>query len=389
MESIKNYRPTRLEVNLDHIRYNSKILRDKIGDSKWICVVKADMYGAGIRGTWQVLEECGVDMYATATINEAIELRRLGTDLDILCLGYTSPDHYNYIFEYDLTPNIFSLQDARVLSAMAEDRGRILPIHLSLDTGMTRLGFRPGDEAVDQVVEISKLDNIKIGGIFSHYYQSEYKDNSSSVHQVQIFNDFCNKLEDLGIDLGIKHMSNSAGVDTMRDYILDGVRSAFIPLGYHTARWMEDLAPIKPSMELKTRITRIATVPKGTTISYNARYTTIKDQTTIATLPIGYADGYPRCLSNIGQVLVGDRLCTIRGSICMDQMMVELEGVQAQVGDEVILYGYSPGAPSIEDVADLAGTINSELSTIVSKRVPRVYIENGRVVAVDDYLDRF
>lgn len=388
MKELKDYRSTRLEVNLDHLRYNIGILKEKIKDSKWICVVKADFYGAGIRHTYKILEESGVDMFACATINEAIELRDLGTDLDILLLGYTSPDHYPYIIEHDLSANIFSLEDARALARLAKENNTRAKIHLSVDTGMTRLGFRPDDRAVEEIKEISKLENIQICGIFSHYYQSEEKDRSASLKQVEIFTDFVAKLEDANISLGIKHMSNSAAVDTMDDYRFDAVRSAFLPLGYHTDPWLKDISPVKPTLELKTKITRIQVVPKGTTISYNARYTTHKDQTVIATLPIGYADGYPRCLTNKGQVFINGKMCPIRGSICMDQMMVELDRVEASVGDEVVLFGYQDGGPSLEDLANLAGTINSEISTTVSRRIPRVYLENGQVASIDDYLER-
>ena len=377
----KRCRDTRLEINLDNIEYNFRLLKKEIGSAKFISVVKANFYGAGIRGLWNFMEELGADIFATATLSEAIELRDLGASIPILIMGYTPTEDYEYALKNDVMLSVFDLEEAKVLNDVAMDMDTTAKVHISLDTGMTRLGIREDEDVQNIIININDLSNISIQGVYTHFTESEVEDSEVTNHQLEKFMEMCKSVEK-DVDLGIKHISNSAAVFSKHESVLDGVRNAATPLGYHTG---EPLAELKPSLELKTKITRIRTVAPGTKISYNGTYTT-KDEEKIATLSIGYADGMLRSFSNKGYVTVDGHKAPIRGTICMDQMMIDVTGIDCAVGDDVVIYGYTPGTITIDEQASLIGSINTELTTLISRRVPRVYLKNGKIVQIIDYL---
>ncbi len=387
MINFSDVRPTYLEVDIDAILYNLKLLREKIGDDvELMATVKGDFYGLGIRETWKYLDENGVDSYCVATMNEAIELRKLGTKKDILILGYTSPRQYKHLVEYDIMPAMYDVDDAKKLSDMAMEAGKKAKIHIKVDTGMTRIGFDISEESANKVAEISKMEGIIIDGIFSHFTSSEEIDKTKTHEQAKMFYEFIKKLEDLGVDYGKKHLANSAAVIDLPEYNEDIIRNGYNLTGMHDSTVKIENLPIKLVSQLKTEIARVRKVPKGTGVSYNSKYVTQEEGEVIATLPVGYADGYKRKLTGVGEVLINGKRAKIRGSICMDQMMVDVTDIDCKAGDEVILFGYEENAPTTAELAELLDTGNIDIHSTLTRRVPKVYIKDGEAVAMTDYL---
>ena len=374
-------RDTRLEINIDNIKYNTKLIKDQIKNAKFISVVKGDFYGAGTRGLYKIMEELGADMFAVACISEALELRNLGTELDILLLGYTPRHQYDIAIKNNLTVTIFELEDGIELNQSAKKLDKKVKVHLSVDTGMARLGFVDDENLLDSIKEICSLEYIEIEGIFSHLTESEVIGSKITQEQLDKFLDICERVDQV-VNIPIKHIANSAAVFVREDTIMDAVRNGANPLGMYLGVKGVNL---KPTMELKTIITRIKPAPQGTRVSYNSTYVTPNEQI-LATLPIGYADGLPRQLSNKGHVVINGQKAPIRGTICMDQMMVDVTDINCQIGDDVTIFGYTDGAITLRDQAAVAGTIDTELSAGITKRVPRVYLENNQVVDIVDYL---
>ena len=388
MYSIEEIRPTHLEVHLDRLIYNLRSIRNRIGDDvKLIAVIKGDVYGMGVKGTLKTFDENGVDMYGVATVEEGIELRRVGTKKDILIVGYTPPSQYKRAIEYDITMTIFDLDEAKELEKVAREMDKTANIHIKIDTGMTRIGFEPIDESVEDIVEISKLDNVKITGTFTHFTDSEMTDKSVTKDQADLYFNFIKEMEKRGVNPGVKHISNSSATIDLEEYQLDGVRVGCALLGLYFDTVDIEKMPVKLTVQLVSTISRVRTVPKGTTVGYNRTYTVEKDNTDIATIPAGYADGYQRCLSNKGYVSVNGQKAPIRGLICMDQMMVDTTGINAKVGDRVVFYGFEEGAPDIFEIAKLAETHFIDLVSALKRRVPIIYYMNGKIVGVTDYME--
>lgn len=387
MIDFKNVRPTYLEVDIDAILYNLKLLKEKIGDDvELMATVKGDFYGLGIRETWKYLDDNGADSYSVATLNEGIELRKLGTKKDILVLGYTSPRQYPLLLEYDIMPAMFDLEDAKKLSELAIAAGKNAKIHIKVDTGMTRIGFDTSEESMDKVAEISKLEGIVIDGIFSHFTSSEEIDKTKSHEQAKMFYGFIEGLDKREANYGKKHLANSAAVIDLPEYNEDIIRNGYNLTGMHDDTVHIDRLPIKLVSQFKTEIARVRKVPKGTGVSYNSSYVTEKEGQVIATLPVGYSDGYKRALTGKADVLVNGKRARIVGSICMDQMMIDVTDIDCKAGDEIILFGHVENAPTTAELAALLNTGNIDIHSTVGRRVPRVYIKDGKAVAMTDYL---
>ncbi|MFB0971785.1 MAG: alanine racemase [Neofamilia sp.] len=387
MIDFKNVRPTYLEVDIDAILYNLKLLKEKIGDDvELMATVKGDFYGLGIRETWKYLDDNGADSYSVATLNEGIELRKLGTKKDILVLGYTSPRQYPLLLEYDIMPAMFDLEDAKKLSELAIAAGKNAKIHIKVDTGMTRIGFDTSEESMDKVAEISKLEGIVIDGIFSHFTSSEEIDKTKSHEQAKMFYGFIEGLDKREANYGKKHLANSAAVIDLPEYNEDIIRNGYNLTGMHDDTVHIERLPIKLVSQFKTEIARVRKVPKGTGVSYNSSYVTEKEGQVIATLPVGYSDGYKRALTGKADVLVNGKRARIVGSICMDQMMIDVTDIDCKAGDEIILFGHVENAPTTAELAALLNTGNIDIHSTVGRRVPRVYIKDGKAVAMQDYL---
>ncbi|QSQ07865.1 Alanine racemase 1 [Koleobacter methoxysyntrophicus] len=378
-------RPTWAEVYLDNIVHNIREIR-RITDKKAevMAVVKADGYGHGAVEVARKALDNGADRLAVAILDEGLQLRRAGITAPILILGYTPEGQVETAVEQDMALTVYTLEGAEAVSRIAGNKGTKAKIHIKLDTGMGRLGFLPEEKSISDIVKIFHLPDIIIEGIFTHFATADEKDKTYTRKQFERYMWVCSRLEEEGITLPIRHVANSAAIIDFPEMHLDMVRAGLILYGMYPS---EDVnrarLSLKPAMALKTRIAHVKKLPPGCSISYGATFTTTRDSI-IATLPLGYADGYTRLLSNKGEVLVKGRKAPVVGRVCMDQCMIDVTHIEGVgVGDEVVLFGRQQGSViSAEDVAGQIGTINYEVVCMVGKRVPRLYFEGGKPVSV-------
>lgn len=389
MEKTTNIRPTYVEVNLDNLAHNyTEIRRIVRKETEIMPVIKANGYGHGAIELAKLYTTLGVNRLAVSLLNEAIELRRAGIDKPILILNFTPDYQMIEVAANDLTQAIYRYEDAVALSEAAKEMDKKLKIHIKLDTGMSRIGFLPSEDSLDNILNISQLPNLEIEGIFTHFAKSDEADKSFTRLQFDRFMRMVEALENKGLVIPLKHISNSSAIIDLPEYNLDIVRPGIILYGYYPSDEVKkERIDIKPAMTLRTVISNIKTLPAETGISYNHVYTT-PAEARIATVPIGYADGYPRTLTGKGQVFVAGRRVTIEPRICMDQMMFDATGLgDVKVGDEVIYFGYrNKDWPSVDEVAKTFGTINYEIICMMGRRLPRVYIKDGRIIKTLDYL---
>ena len=378
----------RADVDLDAIHHNLSLAKSVINkDTQLMAVIKADGYGHGAN---QIAKYCDdvIDRYAVAIPEEGIDLRKAGFTKPINLLGYTHPTQYEDVINYDLIPAIFTLDMAKTLSQKALSMNKTVKIHIKLDTGMSRIGFADNEKSVDVIKEISLLPNLEVDGIFSHFARADEKDKSVARSQFERFTNFVNKLKSKGLEIPNCHISNSAAIMELSDMNLQIVRSGIITYGLYPSEEMDkENFKIIPAMELKSQVSFVKTLKAGTPVGYGGTYVTDKE-TVIATIPVGYADGYPRSLSNKGRVIIKGQSAPIVGRVCMDQFMVDvtcIEGVKQ--GDEVTLMG-KEGEKfiSCEELSGLAGSFNYEFVCNISKRVPRVYYKDGEIVDVVTYV---
>jgi alanine racemase len=322
-------------------------------------------------------------------LDEAIQLRNNGIDVPILILSYTDPSRADEIISNDVTQTVFSHDLAAALSDAAVKQGRKVRIHIKIDTGMTRVGFMPGYSAVKNVVEISKLPGIIIEGLFTHFASADETDKSYTYMQFERFMSIVSELNRIGVYIPIKHVANSAAVIEFPEMHLDMVRPGIILYGmYPSEEVSRERIHLKPAMTMKANVILVKDVEKGTPISYGRIFTTSRDSK-IATIPIGYADGYTRLLNGKARVLINGEFAPVVGKICMDQCMVDVTDMENEVhtGDEVVLSGRQGDREiTIEDIAGSIGTINYEVVSVIGKRIPRVYLQDGRISGVLNYL---
>lgn len=376
------------EIDLDKLAKNIRNIKALIDeDSLLTGVIKANGYGHGAVDIAETILENGADRLAIATVREGVELREAGFDVDILILGYTRDEDLPLVLEYDLTQTIFLLQQAEYLNKLAKEAGKIVKIHIKLDTGMSRIGFLKREDSIEDILEISKLENLEIEGIFTHFSTADSKDKTYTMKQVENFNYMVDKLEERCLQIPIKHVSNSAAIMDLPELNYDMVRAGIIQYGTYPSNEVDkSRLDLEPIMTIKTILSNVKELDEGTDIGYGRTYTT-KGKEKIGTMPIGYADGFFRLLSNIGEVGIKGKRAKIAGNVCMDQTMINLEGIEdPEIADEIIIIGDGKNGPAIEEHADKIGTINYELETVVGRRIPRVYIKNGEVIKVVDYL---
>jgi alanine racemase len=388
---INGIRPVWMEVNLDNLAHNIRQIRNNVtAPASIMGIVKADGYGHGALEVSRVLIEEGVQRLGVAVLDEAIELRQDGIDVPILILGYTPPELFERVLEYDITPTLYSFEDAVKLSDLASQKGQRAKIHLKLDTGMGRIGMIPGEDSAEKVSNIYKLPGIIIEGIFTHFSVADEKDKTYTRGQYEKFTQFVNALKERGIEIPIRHAGNSATSIDLPEMHLDMVRPGVILYGLYPSDEVDrKKVPLKPLASLKAVIAHVKTVPPGTSIGYGRKYISTGERV-IATLPIGYADGYTRLLSGKAEVLVHGVRAPLAGNICMDQCMIDVTGIEGvKVGDEAVLMGQQ-GQDSItaEELGSLLGTINYEIVCMIGKRVPRVYIKNGRIQKIKNGVGR-
>ena len=382
-------RPVWAEIDLDRLAHNIREARRVTpGSSRIMAAVKADGYGHGAVEASKVFLENGADRLATATLGEAIQLRRHGVEAPILVLGYVPEYLYPLLLEHDVSATIYRLGHANALSAAAFEAGREAVVHVKVDTGMGRLGLRV-DEAAEAIMEIDNLPGVEVEGVFTHFAVSDEADKTYTKGQFEKYMRVIEELGDRGFDVSVKHVSNSAAIIDLPEYSLDMVRPGTMLYGLYPSPHVDHKrVHLLPAMALKAKVSHVKTVPPGTGLSYGLTHST-EGESRIATLPVGYADGYSRGLSNVGEVTIDGRRAPIVGRVCMDQCMVDVTDTrQVKVGDTVTLFGDgSDGTPTVEEVAGWLSTIADEVTCRIGRRVPRVYLRSGEVVAVRDCLN--
>ncbi|MDD7402345.1 MAG: alanine racemase [Butyribacter sp.] len=388
---MKEYYRVQANIDLSAIRQNvinaKKLLTD---NTKMMAIVKADAYG---HGAVEVAGEINdlVDAYGVAILEEGIELRQAGFTKPILILGFTSEPQYKAMIDFDIATAVFQKDMAEKMSAIAVDMGKKARVHIKLDTGMSRIGFALNDKSLDDIVAIAQLPGIQIDGCFSHFARMDEVDKTKAKKQFQLFCDFVKRIEDAGVTLPIKHISNSAGIIEAPEVNLDMVRNGISLYGlYPSEEVNKDKLDLTPAMELKARVSYVKELEAGVEIGYGGTYTTTR-RTKVATIPVGYADGYPRSLSNRGRVLIHGQSAPIIGRVCMDQFMVDVTDInQVEEGDIVTLFGKDGEEQiSIEEISEMAYSFNYEFVCDVGKRVPRVFLRDGKKIGTRDYYPEY
>jgi alanine racemase len=388
MAMFRHLRPVWAEIDLDKLAHNMREIRRVSKSKNIIAVVKADAYGHGAVDVAPVLLENGADRLAVAVISEAVELRRSGLECPIMILGFTPPNLINDLLRYDIEQAVYSYVFAKELSKIAQKKNKIAKIHIVVDTGMARIGYLPSDESVEEVCNICKLPNIVVEGMFSHFSSADEKDKTYTFGQLKKYDDFCEKLKAKNVNIKMRHTANSAAIIDLPEAHYEAVRPGIILYGYYPSEEVNrESINLKPVMTLKTNVVHLKTLPPEECVGYGRRFKTERESV-IATLPVGYADGYTRLLFKKAKVIVKGKFAPIIGSICMDQCMIDVTGIDGvNIGDEVILIGEDGENKFTADtVAALIGTISYEVVCMISKRVPRVYIKEGKVVKVRNYV---
>lgn len=362
-------------INLPNLIHNLNQVRMKIPpDCKILAVVKANAYGHGSIEISRELENAGVDMLGVATVDEGIRLRDAGIIKEIIVLGLISEDCIADIIKWRLTPVVYSIPLVEKLSDASVASGKITPVHIKVDTGMRRIGV-DSDKAAEFASSIANLKGIGIEGIMTHFSEADLEDREFVREQLDRFLNACELIERNGIKIPLRHTANSATIIDMNECHLDMVRPGIMLYGYPPSQFLQDKVDLRPVMSLKSRIIYLKKVPAKTGVSYGRTFTTQRE-TLVATLPIGYADGYSRSLSNIGQVIIKGMRAPVIGRVCMDMTMVDVTDIPgAGTGDEVILIGGTAGKyVTADDIARWTGTISYEVLCRIGDRVERVYV---------------
>ena len=380
------------EVDLDAIAHNVQNLKAHITpDTKMMAVVKADAYGHGVRRVSRTLEENGVDCFAVSSLSEAMQLRRFGRTLPILILGYTPPECATDLAEHHITQTVYSPEYAKALSQAAVNAGCTLSCHIKLDVGMGRLGFNAKqDDCVKQVQYAVSLPALSFTGIYTHFPSADLDGDPNgqiTEGQIALFKRRVNQLKEQGISFETCHCCNSAGSIAFAHGHLDMVREGIALYGLSPSDEISGKVNLAPAMALKTVVSMVKTLHKGDTLSYGQTVTLTKD-TRVATVCIGYADGYPRSLSGKGYMLVNGKKAPVLGRVCMDQLLLDVTHIDnVEMGTVVTVFGRDNTALlPLEEVASLCHTIHYELICVLGKRVPRVYLQNGEPVDITDYI---
>lgn len=371
-------RPTYIEVNLDNINYNIKEINKFISDkTKLAIVVKGDAYGHGAVEICKNIDKNIVNYICVATLSEALEIRNNDIDIPILVMGYIPDQHLKTAIKNNITITIFSIKQAQIIDDISKELKITGKVHIKVDTGMNRIGFKIDNETIDKLRYIIKLKNLYIEGIFSHL---ALKDEKSDYEQFNKFKTIVEEIEEFK-DIKIKHICDSIGMVSYKNFHLDMVRVGASIYGYNSRPSSLNL---KEAITFKSKIIQVKNILKGEGIGYDYSYIALKDMI-IGILPCGYADGVPRILSNRGYAFINNKRCNIIGKICMDQMVIDISNLQSEDYEkEVTLYGEK--GPNILDVANLCDTNRNEILSLVSRRLDRVYIKNGKVIKSLNYI---
>jgi len=383
-------RPAWAEINLDNLANNIREVKRVVRkDALVTAVIKADGYGHGAVEIGETLIENGADRFAVATLSEAIQLRRKFKDIPIMVLGYTPNEFADDVINSDLIQTIYSLEQGAAFSKRAIELGKTVVLHVKLDTGMHRLGFEVSEKAVEDIKEISMLENVCLEGIYTHFAVADEVDKAYTMRQVENYNWIIDQLEAQGLNIPIKHVSNSAAIIDLPELNYNMVRAGIMLYGlYPSGDVNKDNVDLKEVMSLRAKVSHVKTLEEGSGVSYGLKFVAEK-KTQVATLPLGYADGFTRMLSGKAKAIIdntGD-IVPVIGRICMDQCMIDATGLEIDRDDTVILFGESNGSRiSINEVADALETINYEIVCMINKRIPRVYLKDNKIIKVRDYV---
>ena len=393
-EKLESYQRVWAEVDLDAIWENMVHMKENIAEkTKILAVIKTDGYGHGGVPIAKMLEQLDFMFgYAAATYEEAHVLREAGVKKPILILGYTFPYCYEELIREEIRPAVYRRDTVEELVAAAANVGQKAKVHIKVDTGMGRIGITPDEEGLEFVRFLMGHPELEVEGIFTHFAKSDEEDKTSANHQLALFQNFIDRIQtELGLTIPDKHCSNSAAILEMPQANMDMVRAGITTYGlYPSEEVSKDIVPLRAAMSLYSHIVYCKTIHAGQSVSYGGLFTAQKD-TRVATIPVGYGDGYPRSLSGKGYVLIRGKKAPILGRVCMDQFMVDISEIPGVMeGDKVTLLGVD-GTERItaEELGELSGRFNYEFVCDLGKRIPRVYRQHGEITEVRDYFENF
>ena len=390
---MKKYRRVHADIDLDAVQFNFDQMSKNIPQgTKIMAVVKTDAYGHGAVPLASFMEPCEkLWGFATATVDEAVELRQAGIKKPILILGYTFPECYTHIVKNEIRQTIFTLDMAKALSNEAVRQNKKAYIHIKLDTGMGRIGYQNAKEAAADAEKISKLPMLEIEGVFTHFANADASSQKNTLRQLEKFDEMIEAMEAVGVTFSLKHCANSAGIIELTERKFDLVRAGIISYGlWPSDEVKKDVVQLKPILSLKSHVVYVKEVEPGCAVSYGSTWVA-EEKRIIATIPIGYGDGYPRSLSNKGYVLIKGCKAPIVGRVCMDQMMVDVTDIpeEIRVGDRVTLIGQDGNLTiTAEEIGDLSGRFNYELVCDLGNRIPRIYYKDGEIKEIRDYFQK-
>lgn len=386
---MKTYSRVYAKIDLDAVTYNMEQMKQRInGDTKIMAVIKSDGYGHGAIQVAEVLEKYDyIWGFAVATLDEAVVLRTEGIQKPILVLGCIFPDQYLEMLDNHIRMNVYTEEMAKEISYMARREGKTAYLHIKLDTGMARLGFAVNEESIDAITRISKLPNVNMEGVFTHFAKADETDKTFTENQIRQFVMMTEKLREKGVTFSYEHCANSAAIIDVKEARFDIVRAGISTYGlYPSEEVNQNAVHLKPALALKSQVAFVKEIEAGTPVSYGGTFVAEKKMK-IATIPVGYGDGYPRSLSGKGYVLIRGKKANILGRICMDQFMVDVTDIEGvSFGDKVTLIGRDGNETiSVEKLSELSGRFNYEFICALGKRIPRVYVKNGKIAEQVDY----
>lgn len=386
---MKTYSRVYAKIDLDAVAWNMEQMKKNLKEgTEMVAVIKTDGYGHGAVQVASMLESYDyVWGYAVATLDEAVVLRAAEIQKPILVLGCIFPDQYWEMLKYEIRMNVYTKEMAEAISALAVEKGEQAYVHIKLDTGMARLGFSAEESSIEEIKEIAELPNLVLEGVFTHFAKADEEDKTFTMMQLEKFEWMTQRLEEEGVTFPYVHASNSAGIIDVRRADYNLVRAGIAIYGLYPSEEVDKKkVQLKPALSLKSHIAFVKDIPAGTPVSYGGDFVS-EHQMRIATIPIGYGDGYPRSLSDTGYVLIRGKKAPIIGRICMDQFMVDVSDIpEVKFGDKVTLIGsdqeeYLP----VEKLSELSGRFNYEFVCDLGKRIPRVYVQDGKVEEQVDY----
>lgn len=390
---MKKYRRVHADIDLDAVLFNFDQMSKTVQEGTQImAVVKTDAYGHGAVPLAALLEpQDYLWGFATATVDEAVELRKAGIEKPILVLGYSFPECFEDIVKYDIRQTVFQYEMAEQLSKEAEKQNKKVLVHVKLDTGMGRIGYQNVDDAVTDTKKMKELPGLELEGVFTHFASADTLNQEFTLQQLAKFDEMIRAMEAEGVSFSLKHCANSAGIIELSGHKFDLVRAGIISYGMWPSNEVKkDVVALKPILSLKSHVVYVKEVEAGTPVSYGSTWKA-EGKRKIATVPVGYGDGYPRSLSNKGYVLIKGYKAPIAGRVCMDQLMVDVTDIpeEIKIGDRVTLIG-TDGDYTItaEELGDLSGRFNYELMCDLGNRIARIYYQNGKIKEIRDYFEK-